>query len=95
MSTFVKNNLKLVSQAITGHRIWHYSDTGAIADVVDVAGYFATAGNMGVDAGDLILVSATDGTNSLITYAAGVSISQDTGATQVTVGPSTVLGDTG
>jgi len=95
MSTFVKNNLKLTGQGITGHRTWHYSDTGAIADVVDVAGYFAQAGNMGVKTGDLILISATDGTNSLITYGAGVSVSQDTGATQVTVGPSTVLGDTG
>jgi hypothetical protein len=95
MSTFVKNNLALVSQGITGHKSWNYYDTGSIGDVADVAGYFANAGECGVDTGDFITIRAHNGyTNHLVWGAAFASV-QDTGASQGTVGPATVLGDTG
>ena len=95
MSSFVKNNLALTSQGITGHKTWDYYDTGVIADVVDVAGYFTTAGDCGVDSGDLITIHANNGNTNRIVYGAAFGPVQDTGATQGSLGPSTVLGDTG
>ena len=95
MSSFVKNNMKLISQGITGFKVWHYSDTGAIADVADVDGYFTIAGDMGVDTGDLLMISATDGNVTKVVRSAAFYAAQDTGATQGAVGPSTLIGDTG
>lgn len=95
MSTFVKNNLALVSQGITGHKIWSYTDTGSIGDVADVAGYFSNASECGVDTGDLIYIRANNGFTNRLVWGAAFSIVQDTGATQGTVGPQTVIGDTG
>lgn len=95
MSTFNKNNLALVSQGITGHKNWSYTDTGAIADVADVAGYFANASECGVDTGDFIQIRANNGYTNHLVWGAAFSIVQDTGASQGTVGPATVIGDTG
>lgn len=95
MSSFVKNNLKLVSQGITGGKIWSYYDTGALADVVDVAGYFAQAADMGADSGDLILIQASNGATTRTVYGVAFSNITDTGATQGSTGPGTLLGDTG
>lgn len=95
MSSFVKNNLALVSQGITGHKVWDYADTGSIGDVADVLGYFTNAGECGVDTGDLIFIRANNGYTNRIVWSAAFSIVQDTGATQGSVGPSTVVGDTG
>lgn len=94
MSSFVKNNLRLISQGITGGKIWDYTDTGAIADVQDVAGYFTQAGDMGVDSGDLIFIHANNGYTNRLVYGASFAPIQDTGATQGTVGPGTLVGDT-
>lgn len=94
MSSFVKNNLKLVMQGIVGGKIWHYTDTGAIGDIQDVAGYFTQAGDMGVDSGDLIFISANNGLTNRLVYGAAFAPVQDTGATQGTVGPGVLVGDT-
>ena len=98
MSSYTKNNLKLISQGITGGKIWHLTDTGVIADVADVAGYITNAGDMGVDSGDLILVTANNGSGASgdrRVHAVAFGPVQDTGATQGTLGPATVIGDTG
>lgn len=94
MSSFVKNNLALVSQGITGHKSWNYYDTGVIADIADIAGYFTVAGDMGVDSGDFITIHANNGNTNRIVYGAAFAPVQDTGATQGTVGPNTLIGDT-
>lgn len=95
MTTYSKDRLKLVSQGITGGHIWHYHDTGALSDVVDVAGFFADAGKCGVDTGDLIFVSANNGYTTRVVYGAAFWSVQDTGASQGSVGPGTLVGDTG
>jgi hypothetical protein len=95
MSSFVKNNLRLVMQGITGGKVWHYTDTGAIGDVADVAGYFTNASECGVDTGDLIFISANNGYTNRLVFGAAFASVQDTGATQGTLGPQTTLGDTG
>jgi len=94
MSTYDKNRLMLVAQGITGGKTWHYYDTGAIADIVDVAGYFTNAGDMGVDSGDFILIHANNGYTNRLVYGSSFAPMQDTGATQGTVGPQTLVGDT-
>jgi hypothetical protein len=91
MATYDKNKLKLISQGITRGKIWHYEDTGS---VLDVAGFFANAGDMGVDSGDLIFAGGLAGTTRVIRSAAFAPV-QDTGATQGTTGPGTLVGDTG
>lgn len=91
MATYSKDKLKLVSQGITGGKIWSYADTGT---VLDQAGFFANAGDMGVDSGDLILAGGLAGTTRVIKAAAFAPV-QDTGATQGTTGPGTLIGDTG
>lgn len=95
MTTYSKDRLKLVSQGITGGKIWHYHDTGAIGDVADVAGFFADASLCGVDTGDLIFISANNGYTNRLVFSASFASVQDTGASQGTVGPSTTVGDTG
>lgn len=94
MSSFVKNNLRLISQGVTGGKLWDYTDTGAIGDIQDVNGYFAQAGDMGVDSGDMIFIHANNGYTNRIVYGAGFQPVQDTGATQGSVGGGTVIGDT-
>jgi len=94
MSTFVKNQLALIAQGITGHKVWNYWDTGSIADVQDVNGYFTVAGDMGVDSGDLIFIHANNGYTNRMVYGAGFQPVQDTGATQGSVGGGTLVGDT-
>lgn len=95
MTTYNKNRLKLVSQGITGGKIWHYTDTGALADVVEVVGFFANAGEMGVDSGDLLFVQASNGATTRVVHGTAFYAIQDTGATQGQVGPATLIGDTG
>ena len=90
MATYSKDKLKLMSQGMTGFKIWSYHDTGT---VLDVAGFFANAGDMGVDSGDLIL-SSGGGITKIVRSAAFAPV-QDTGATQGTTGPATTIGDTG
>lgn len=95
MTSYSKDRLKLVAQGIGGGgKLWHYHDTGAIGDIQDVAGFFTNAGDMGVDSGDMLFVSANNGYTNRLVYGAGFAPVQDTGATQGTVGPLTLIGDT-
>lgn len=91
MATFNKDKMALTSQGITGHKSWRYTDTGT---VLDVAGFFQNAGDMGVDSGDLIIAGGLAGTTRVLRSAAFAPV-QDTGATQGTTGPGTLIGDTG
>lgn len=95
MTTYSKDRMRLVSQGITGGRVWHYQDTGAVADVVDVSGFFSNAYDMGVRNGDFLIVQATDGVKNYQVHGAAFALVEDTGATQGQVGPSTLVGDTG
>lgn len=95
MSTFNKDRMMLVSQGIARGKSWLYEDTGSLADVADVAGYFASAGDMGVDSGDFIQIRANNGYTNHTVYGAAFGVIQDTGATQGATGPATLIGDTG
>lgn len=94
MTTFDKNRLTLISQPIAGKKRWAYTDTGAIGDIVEVAGFFANAKDMGMDTGDFVEIHATDGGLTKVVRGAAMQSVQDTGTTQGTVGLSVVVGDT-
>jgi hypothetical protein len=96
MTTYSKDRMKLVSQGIQGGRVWHYDDTGAIGDVAGVAGFFADAYSMGVRVGDLLFIRASNGSTTGVVHgsAFGTDLT-DTGSTQGTAGPQTLVGDTG
>lgn len=95
MTTYSKDRLKLVSQGVVGGRTWHYHDTGALSDVVDVAGFFANAYDMGVRKGDFLQVQANNGQTTFVVHGVSFGLLTDTGATQGTTGPATLIGDTG
>jgi hypothetical protein len=95
MTTYSKDRMKLVAQGMTGGRIWHYHDTGSLSEVVDTAGYFADAYKMGVRKGDLLFVQANNGQTTFVVHGAGFGLVSDTGETQGTTGPATLVGDTG
>ena len=95
MPTYSKDRMKLVAQGITGGRTWHYNDTGALADVVDAAGFFANAYDMGVRKGDFLQVQANNGQTTFVVHGTAFGDLEDTGATQGTTGPGTLIGDTG
>lgn len=103
MATFNKNRLNLVFQPMAGPRTWEYWDTGLlIADVQEVAGFFTTGHDCGMRKGDRIFI--TEGDTGLYSdtgddggrrqYAGTVTKSQDTGATQTTIGLCVLIGDT-
>jgi hypothetical protein len=93
MATFNKSKFSLIAQGITGQKVWHYEDTGALADVEEVAGY-VPAGDHGVDTGDYVLLKVKDGTGNKTVRGAAMNKVQDTGSTQGTVGLSVLVGDT-
>lgn len=93
MSTFNKDRFSLVAQGITGGKIWLLEDTGALADIEEVAGY-VPAGDHGVDTGDYVLVKAKDGILNKTVRGAAFNKVQDTGSSQGTVGLSVLVGDT-
>ncbi len=96
MGNYSKDRMRLIAQGITGGKIWYYDDTGAMSTVADTAGFFQDAGDMGVDTGDLVFMQASGATNDKRVQAASFAAgTQDTGATQGNVGPSTLIGDTG
>jgi len=108
MATFNKNKLYLVGQGIAGPRTWAYTDTGLlVADLTEQA-FFTTGYDNGMRKGDLVFITEGDtgtwkDTGSGVNasgrrqFAATVTSSQDTGATQTTVGLITAtspIGDT-
>ena len=94
MTSYSKQKLSLIAQGITGGKIWYYEDTGILADVEEVAGFIANAGEMGVDTGDFLFLKAKDGTLNKTIRGAATNFVQDTGATQGTVGLCVLIGDT-
>lgn len=97
MSSFNKQNLALISQGVTGHRLWDYTDTGVIGDINEVSGYFSQAGDMGMAAGDFVHVHATNGGLTEAVYGGVISSIEsvtDTGSTQGTMGLTILIGDT-
>jgi len=99
MALWNKNNFRLISQGITGGRVWWYEDTGLASAVVHTAGFFQNAGDMGADTGDFIFVqargSSSAGTNNSTVLGTAMAATQDTGSSQGITGPSTLIGDTG
>lgn len=92
------------------HKVWSYSDTGLlIADVNEVAGFFTVGRDCGMRHGDRVQITEGDtglfantangnagGENvgGRRQYIATVFSHTDTGATQVTLGLSVLVGDT-
>jgi len=98
MALWNKNNLRLISQGITGGRVWWYEDTGLYTAVADTAGFFQKAGDMGVDTGDFVFIQARGGgagTANSTVWGSAFNKTQDTGGTQGQTGPATLIGDTG
>ena len=94
MSGYDKNKLALISQGITGHKVWSYSDTGDLGDIQEAAGFVNNAGDMGIDTGDMVYIRMTSGGTTRVVRGAAMLSVQDTGATQGTVGLSVLVGDT-
>ena len=94
MSSYTKDKLSLVFQAIAGPKTWLLSDTGVIGDVAEAAGYITNAKEMGMDTGDFLFIRANNGQLTQAVHGAAMSIVQDTGATQGTVGLNVLIGDT-
>jgi hypothetical protein len=89
MATYSKDKLRLISQGIVGGKIWYYTDTG----IANTDGAVLNAGDMGCDSGDLVIFGP--GASDHRVKAGGLSMIQDTGATQGSIGPVTLVGDTG
>ena len=102
MATFNKDKLIGASQGIAGGRSWFYTDTGLlIADVQEVEGFFTTGRDCGMRKGDRVYITEGDtgaynaaDTSGRRQYGSTVVKSQDTGATQVTIGLGVLIGDT-
>ena len=106
MATFKNDKQALISQGIQGSRVWSYTDTGLlIADVNEVA-FFTTGYDCGMRHGDRVFITEGDtgtyvlsgtgqNTGGRRQYVGTVFTSQDTGATQTTLGTSVLVGDTG
>ena len=104
MATFNKDKLALTTQGIANQRTWYYTDTGLlIADVNEVAGFFATGYDCGMRHGDRVHITEGDTgtydtsgrqTGGRRQYTATVLAAVDTGATQITLGTAILVGDT-
>lgn len=94
MTSYSKDRLSLSHQPIAGPKSWIYTDTGVVTDITDVVGFFANAGDMGMDSGDFVEVRASNGATTRVVYGAAVNNVLDTGTTQGTVGVATLIGDT-
>ena len=93
MSTYDPKRVSLISQGITGHKVWFIEDTGALADIEEVAGY-VPAGDLGMDTGDPVFIKAKDGGNNKTVRMGAVLKVQDTGSSQGTIGLTVLIGDT-
>ena len=59
MAYSTSNPPALQSQAINGKRVWTYDSADAIADV-NTSGYFSNGWDLGMRAGDMVIVTDTD-----------------------------------
>lgn len=91
MADYQPSRLNLRSQAITGSREWHYSDSGPVTDVQEVSGFITDGYKRGMRVGDF--VQYTD-TSRKLQYGMTVFASVDTGNTQTTLGLGVLIGDT-
>ena len=104
MATFNKDKLVLLNQGIgSGIRTFAYTDTGLLIADVNETEFFTTGYDCGMRHGDLVLITEGDTgtydtagrqTGGRRQYTGTVLKAQDTGATQVTVGLTTLTGDT-
>ena len=101
MATFNKDKLVLLSQGIGGvGKTWHYTDTGLLVADVNETAFFTTGYDCGMRRGDRVFITEGDtglagtGVTGGRQYAGTVYSSQDTGATQTTLGLSVLIGDT-
>ena len=105
MATFNKDKLILMSQGIGGTgRLWFYTDTGLLIADINETAFFTTGYDCGMRHGDRIMVQEGDTgtyndtgdaqTGGRRQYTGTVFSATDTGATQVTVGLTTLVGDT-
>jgi hypothetical protein len=103
MATFNKDKLYLESQGIAGPRSWSYTDTGLLIADINEAAFFTNGYDCGMRRGDRVFITEGDtglaqdtgGFGGYRQYAGTVMVSQDTGATQTTVGRCVLIGDTG
>jgi hypothetical protein len=105
MATFNKNKLYLMGQGIAGPRTWSYTDTGLLIADVNETEFFTNGYDCGMRKGDRIFITEGDtgiwkdtgtGVNASgrRTYGGTVISSQDTGATQTSLGLNVLVGDT-
>jgi hypothetical protein len=94
MATFNKDKLVLLSQGVGG-----YTDTGLLVADVNEAAFFTTGYDCGMRKGDRVFITEGDtglagGVTGGRQYCGTVYASQDTGATQTTLGLTVLIGDT-
>ena len=104
MATYNKDKLVLLNQGIGGtSKLWAYTDTGLLIADVNEAEFFTAGYDAGMRHGDHILITEGDTgtydtsgrqTGGRRQYTGTVLKATDTGATQVTMGLSTLTGDT-
>lgn len=70
---YATSGLTLISQGLTGPRLWRYESADA-RTVVDAAGYISDADDRGVQVGDLIFVYDNDASPVVISSHVVVSI---------------------
>lgn len=66
MSYSTSNPPRLVSQPIAGLRLWQYASTDGTA-TVDASGYFTDGYDLGMRAGDTVMVIDTDASPVAVT----------------------------
>lgn len=66
MAYSTSNPPRLVSQPIAGNRLWQYTSTDA-GSVVDASGYFTDGYNLGMRAGDTVIVIDNDASPVAVT----------------------------
>lgn len=76
---------QLITQAIAGRRTWYYESADAAA-TVDTAGYITNAKQLGMQAGDIVLVYNTAGT--ILTTHLVASVNATTGVADLRDGTS-------
>lgn len=67
MAYSTDNQPRVISQGITGTKIWKYDSADALTDV-RVAGYFTDGYDLGMRAGDVVFVTDTDTSATSITF---------------------------
>lgn len=85
MAYATTNPPKLIAQGITGGHIWKYDSADALT-LVRVSGYFTDGYDLGMRAGDMVIVTDTDTAATSLTFvnaatAAAVDLADGTALT--------------